>query len=101
MRRSRFEKCSGADADYLRVLGNRGQADAFYCGQDSAPNATFAAGDAVALLFKTSPREEKEAETRRDISCWLFGSMQIDFVGFTLRESRPHMKTSLGVDLLT
>ena len=66
MRRSRFEKCSGADADYLRVLGNRGQADAFYCGQDSAPNATFAAGDAVALLFKSSPREEGD-ESRRDI----------------------------------
>ena len=67
MRRSRFEKCSGADADYLRVLGNRGQADAFYCGQDSAPNATFAAGDAVALLFKSSPREEQEGQSRRDI----------------------------------
>ena len=66
MRRSRFEKCSGADADYLRVLGNRGQADAFYCGQDSAPNATFAAGDAVALLFKSSPREEGD-ESRQDV----------------------------------
>ena len=57
MRRSRFQKCSGSDADYLRVLGNRGAADAFYCG-DSAANATFAAGDAVALLFKTNPRTD-------------------------------------------
>ena len=62
MRRSRFEKCSGSDADYLRVLGNRGAADAFYCG-DSAPNATFAKGDAVALLFKSNPRKDDDVES--------------------------------------
>ena len=69
VRRSRFEKCSGTDADYLRVLGNRGAADAFYCG-DSAPNATFAAGDAVALLFKSNPRQVDEggAGSRLEIS---------------------------------
>ena len=64
VRRSRFEKCSGTDADYLRVLGNRGAADAFYCG-DSAPNATFAAGDAVALLFKSNPRQDEGAAGSR------------------------------------
>ena len=36
---------------------DRGAADSFYCG-DNGPNATFAAGDAVALLFKTNPRPE-------------------------------------------
>ena len=61
MRRSRFAKCSGADADYLRVLGNRGAADAFYCG-DSSANATFAAGDAVALLFKSNPRTDDKGD---------------------------------------
>ena len=75
MRRSRFQKCSGANADYLRVLGNRGAADAFYCG-DSAANATFAAGDAVALLFKSNPRSDEGAAgvgTRLEDS---FGKME-------------------------
>jgi hypothetical protein len=54
----RFDKCSGTDTDYLRVLGDRGVADTFYCG-DNGVNATYHGGNAVAMLFKANAREEE------------------------------------------
>ena len=63
LRRSRsFEKCVGGD--YLRVLGERGHSDTFYCGENG-PNVTFSGNNAVALVFKSNDRKNDEELERQ------------------------------------
>lgn len=60
--RSRFEQCTGAD--YLRVLGNRGHLDQFFCG-DSGPQMELDKDSAMALMFQSQERQDSEENLKR------------------------------------
>eukprot|EP00095_Tigriopus_kingsejongensis_P002797 snap_masked-scaffold157_size297442-processed-gene-1.8 protein:Tk02797 transcript:snap_masked-scaffold157_size297442-processed-gene-1.8-mRNA-1 annotation:"coagulation factor xi" len=60
--RSRFAQCT--DADFLRVMGNRGHLDEFYCGNQGA-EINLERNAAMALMFNSNDREDGPEDLKR------------------------------------